>query len=68
MQSGVLNGTTEEIKGMISQYQQIYPDLKTILCGGDYSLFENRLKPAIFVAPDLVLHGLNRILRYHVED
>jgi type III pantothenate kinase len=31
MQSGVLNGTTEEIKGMISQYQQIYPDLKTIL-------------------------------------
>lgn len=68
MQSGVINGTSEEIKGMISQYQQLYTDLKVILCGGDYSFFENRLKPAIFVAPDLVLYGLNRILRYHVED
>ncbi|MCU0367479.1 MAG: type III pantothenate kinase [Cyclobacteriaceae bacterium] len=68
MQIGVIHGATEEIKGMISQYESIYTDLKVILCGGDYSLFENRLKPAIFVTPDLVLCGLNRILRYHVEN
>lgn len=67
MQSGVINGTLEELKGMISQYQSIYPDLKVIICGGDYSFFENRVKPPIFVAPDLVMYGLNRILRYNVE-
>lgn len=67
LQSGVINGVKEEMKGMISQYECIYSDLKVILCGGDSAFFENRVKPAIFVAPDLVLYGLNRILRYHVE-
>jgi type III pantothenate kinase len=67
MQSGVLNGALAEVNGMIEQYQQQYENLKVILCGGDYPLFENKLKHAIFVAPDLVLTGLNRILRYHAE-
>jgi len=67
MQSGVLNGVLAEVDGMIEKYQQQYENLKVILCGGDYSLFENKLKHAIFVAPDLVLTGLNRILRYHAE-
>jgi len=67
LQSGVMNGVLEEVKGIIKQYQRIYPDLTVIMCGGDYPFFENRLKPSIFVAPELVLIGLNRILRYHVE-
>jgi len=67
LQSGVMNGVLEEVKGIIKQYQLIYPTLTVIMCGGDYPFFENRLKPAIFVAPELVLIGLNRILRYHVE-
>lgn len=67
MQSGVLNGVLAEVNGMIEHYQQQYENLKVILCGGDYPLFENKLKHAIFVAPDLVLTGLNRILRYHAE-
>jgi len=67
LQSGVMNGVLEEVKGIIKQYQALYPDLTVILCGGDYPFFENRVKPAIFVAPELVLIGLNRILRYHVE-
>ncbi len=67
LQSGVMNGVLEEVKGIIQQYQILYPDLTVIMCGGDYPFFENRLKPAIFVAPELVLIGLNRILRYHVE-
>ncbi|MEY4929538.1 MAG: hypothetical protein RI909_262 [Bacteroidota bacterium] len=67
LQSGVMNGVLEEVKGFIQQYQALYPNLKVIMCGGDYPFFENRLKPAIFVAPELVLFGLNRILRYHVE-
>jgi type III pantothenate kinase len=62
-----MNGVLEEVRGFINQYQILYPDLTVIMCGGDYPFFENRLKPAIFVAPELVLFGLNRILRYHVE-
>lgn len=67
LQSGVMNGVLEEVKGIIQQYKLIYPDLVVLMCGGDYPFFENNLKPAIFVAPELVLIGLNRILRYHVE-
>jgi len=67
MQSGVMNGVLEEVRGFIQQYQTIYSRLVVIMCGGDYPFFENKLKPSIFVAPELVLIGLNRILRYHVE-
>ncbi len=67
MQSGVLNGTLAEVDGLIEKYQQQHENLRVILCGGDYAFFENNLKHAIFVAPDLVLTGLNRILRYHAE-
>jgi type III pantothenate kinase len=67
MQSGVMNGALEEVRGIIQQYLKVYSNLRVIMCGGDYPFFENKLKPAIFVAPELVLIGLNRILRYHVE-
>ncbi|MBX2894876.1 MAG: type III pantothenate kinase [Cyclobacteriaceae bacterium] len=67
MQSGVLNGALAEVDGLIKKYQQQHENLRVILCGGDYAFFENNLKHAIFVAPDLVLTGLNRILRYHAE-
>jgi len=67
MQSGVLNGVIAEVNGIIDQYKLMYPDIRVILCGGDHSFFENRLKHPIFVAPDLVFNGLNRILLYHVE-
>ncbi|MBK7651058.1 MAG: type III pantothenate kinase [Flammeovirgaceae bacterium] len=67
MQSGVMNGAIEEVNGIINRYIEYFPDLKVILCGGDSAFFENKLKHPIFVAPELVLSGLNRILRYHVE-
>jgi type III pantothenate kinase len=66
MTSGVVNGVLAEVKGIIKQYAQKFPDLGVILCGGDAYFFENNLKQPIFAAPDLVLHGLNRILEYNV--
>lgn len=66
LQSGVMNGTLEEIKGTIARYQERYPGIRVILCGGDAPFFENHLKPSIFVAPDLVLLGLNSILMHNV--
>ena len=65
IRSGVLNGAIAEMEGIISNYKQLYPDLGVVLCGGDSFFFENKLKPTIFVAPDLVLSGLNRILLHN---
>ena len=65
MQSGVLNGVVAEVEGIITQYANRFPNLGVILCGGDAHFFENKLKRSIFVAPDLVLTGLNRILRHN---
>ena len=62
LQSGALYGVLAEIEGIVEKYNQNYAELRVIMCGGDASLFENQLKPTIFVAPDLVLKGLNRIL------
>jgi type III pantothenate kinase len=67
LQSGVLNGMVGELNGVIEQYENKFPGLRVILCGGDAQFFENQLKPTIFVAPDLVLMGLNRILRYNAS-
>ena len=62
--SGVLFGMEGEMQEMIRRYTTDFENLKTILCGGGAKFFENRLKGAIFAAPELVLRGLNRILRY----
>lgn len=68
MQSGVMNGVLEEINGFVSRYQSQYGQVTTVACGGDLAFFENSLKPSIFVAPDLVLIGLNKILLHQIDD
>ena len=65
IRSGVLNGALAEMDGIVANYQQLYPDLGVVLCGGDSFFFENKLKHTIFAAPDLVLSGLNRILLHN---
>lgn len=68
MQSGVVNGLVFELNGIIDSYRQKIENLVVIVCGGDAPIFESRLKPPIFAVPELVLVGLNRILRYNVEN
>ena len=68
MQSGVLNGLAFEMNGIIETYRRERPGVAVLVCGGDGPSFESRLKPPIFVVPELVLIGLNRILRYNVEN
>ena len=67
IQSGVVNGLLAELEGIIRQYNDYFPDLKVILCGGDAGFFENQLKASIFAVPDLVLFGLNSILTHNVD-
>ncbi len=64
--SGVVNGMVAEIGDFIAQYQQLYPGIGVLLTGGDAAFLAARLPARIFVVPELVLLGLNRILAYHV--
>lgn len=66
MQSGVVNGIIAELNGIIERYSEL-GDCNVILCGGDAQFFENQIKNPTFVAPNLVLIGLNRILAYNIE-
>ncbi|MDD5570333.1 MAG: type III pantothenate kinase [Bacteroidales bacterium] len=63
--SGVLNGISAEIDGIIEKYKIKFKDLKVILTGGDIIFFDNRIKNSTFAEPNLVLKGLNVILRYN---
>lgn len=65
MNNGVYFGILGEIEYHISQLMLKNPDLKVIMTGGDAHLFESKIKSDIFVAPELVLVGLNGVLRYN---
>ncbi|HBF88379.1 MAG TPA: pantothenate kinase [Bacteroidales bacterium] len=64
--SGVQQGIIFEIEGYIQHLQKEYNDLKIILTGGDCFFFEKKLKNTIFVEPNLIAYGLNRILETNV--
>jgi type III pantothenate kinase len=61
--SGVLNGVLSEVEGIVAQYRSDHQRQRTILTGGDAALIAPKLKTQIFAAPNLVLYGLNSILR-----
>ncbi|GAB3270431.1 type III pantothenate kinase [Larkinella harenae] len=67
MQAGVVNGLLAELNGIIDAHRHEHPNISVLICGGDASFFESSLKPPIFVVPELVLIGLNRILQYNVD-
>lgn len=68
MLSGAINGTIVEIEGIIRLYQQSFDDLTIIFCGGDAIFFESKIKGHIFANPNLVLVGLNQILKYNLNE
>ena len=65
MLSGAVNGSRLEITGIIRQYQKNHPELKVIICGGNAIYFDKIIEFNIFVLPNLVLEGLNTILRFN---
>ena len=66
IQTGVIIGICEEMKGFIHRYKSKYKSLQIILTGGDANHFAEDLKLSIFAAEDLVNIGLNEIIRYNV--
>lgn len=65
--SGVMTGTLFEMEGFISSYKEKYPELITILTGGDANYFDKISKSNIFALPNLVLNGLKLILQHNLE-
>lgn len=65
MLSGAYFGLLYELNGRINQYQGVFDELHTVICGGDATYFVNSLKYKIFANQNLVLIGLNQILKYN---
>ncbi|MCL4147183.1 UNVERIFIED_CONTAM: hypothetical protein GTU68_066929, partial [Idotea baltica] len=68
MRSGSIWGTIAELEGIIARYRHFYNNLTIIICGGDTFFFESKIKDHIFANPNLVLIGLNQILRFNLND
>ncbi|HQB77823.1 MAG TPA: pantothenate kinase, partial [Tenuifilaceae bacterium] len=68
IQSGVLNGIVNEVIGYILESERKFPNLVTVLTGGDANFFETKLKNNIFVIPNLLTLGLNRILEFNAKE
>lgn len=64
---GGARGALLEMEGFIQWAHHNFYDLNVILTGGDADFFANHLKSKIFVQPNLVLIGLNKILEYNVR-
>lgn len=67
IRSGVQNGILYEVEGYINKFSEKNSNLKVTFTGGDTFFFERRLKKQIFAEPNLVLIGLNIILKYNAK-
>jgi len=63
--SGVMNGALAEINGLIHDYKQQFNDLKIVLTGGESIYFVKSIKSHIFADSNLVIKGLNEILKFN---
>jgi len=63
IRSGVINGIVREIESYMDEYEK-KQDVLTFLTGGHAIYFANKFKKRIFADGNLVLKGLNEILKY----
>lgn len=67
MQTGVDYGLSFEIQGFIQKYFTNFGQIKVIMTGGDAEYLAELVQYEIFVNPDLVLIGLDKILTYNAK-
>lgn len=65
MVNGTYTALIHEMNGFIEVFTKEYGNLTVMMTGGDAVYFESNLKAPIFANFDLVLIGLNRILKYN---
>ena len=56
--SGVVNGATKELDGIIDTYKKRYPETLVVITGGDACFFDKKLKNSIFADEDILLKGM----------
>ncbi len=68
IQSGVVNGTLNEIETFIVKYSLKYKDLTVFLTGGDEKVFAKYVKNKIFAnSKFILLEGMNYILNLNIQ-
>ena len=55
-----------KVDGMVNEFKSKYTDFNAVLTGGDMAYFAGKLKCEIFADPDIILKGLNIILKHNV--
>ena len=65
--SGVQNGIIFEMNYYINHFVKKFPQLVTILTGGDVNFFENKFEKRIFAEPNLVFIGLMKIIEFNFQ-
>ena len=60
---GVINGIKYEIEGYIKDYNAKYENLTILLTGGNANYLQKLIKNTIFAAPNVVMKGLNEIIK-----
>lgn len=64
---GVYHGLLFEIQSVIEKYKYRYPNIITILTGGDLNTFKKKLKNINFINSYLLMEGLNYIIVLNEE-
>ncbi len=67
IQNGAVWGLKFEIEGFIKYLTKKMGAIRVILTGGDAEYFGELLESKIFVKPNLVLYGLNKILTINID-
>ena len=63
MRAGAQMGLVCELEGRIERWRSEFPELQVVVTGGDHEFLVRNLKYVIFAHADLVLSGLNHILK-----
>ncbi len=68
LENGILYGTIWEIESFIARNKEAFSDIRinVILTGGDAKFLAKHINCPVFVDENLVLKGLNEILRHNV--
>ena len=64
--SGVVRGYRAEISAWITQYEESFGAIRTVITGGDAPLLLRWMKNDIFAPPNFLLNGLEYILEYNL--
>lgn len=67
LRNGAELGALLEVEGFIERCSRKFRGLSVILTGGDADFFVRNFKTKIFAHQNLVLHGLNQILKHNAK-